>query len=150
MANRTYRYFTGEPLYGFGFGLSYSSFRYDMATLSKSSINAGESVDVHVKVQNTSALAGDEVAELYVRAPEQPGAPRFSLQGFERVHLAAGEAKVVTFQVDARQLSTVDATGHRAVRAGTYTFYAGGSQPRQLTAAAGVTLEVKGSVELPR
>ncbi len=150
MANRTYRYFEGEPLHPFGFGLSYSTFHYEPATVGKSAINAGDPVEVRVKVRNTSAVAGDEVPELYVRAPQQPGAPRLSLQGFERVHLQAGEEKEAVFHLGARQLSTVDAAGHRAVRAGSYTFYVGGSQPKALTTEAGTTLEVKGSVELPR
>jgi len=128
--------------------LSYSSFAYTAATVSNSTINAGEAVDVNVKVRNTSQREGDEVAQLYVRAPQLPGAPRLALEGFERVHLQAGEEKEVRFHLDARQLSTVDAEGHRVVRPGEYTLFVGGAQP--LRDAVGTKLEVKGSVELPR
>jgi len=148
MSNRTYRYFAGEPLYAFGYGLSYSSFAYTAATVSNSTIDAGDAVDVNVKVRNTSQREGDEVAQLYVRAPQLPGAPRLALEGFERVHLQAGEEKEVRFHLDARQLSTVDAEGHRVVRPGEYTLFVGGAQP--LRDAVGTKLEVKGSVELPR
>jgi beta-glucosidase len=150
MANRTYRYFKGDPLYGFGYGLSYSTFVYAPASVSKETLRAGDAMDVAVKVRNTSSREGDEVAELYVRAPQLPGAPRLALEGFERIHLQAGEEKEVHFLLDARALSTVDEAGQRVVHPGRYTLYAGGAQPASFAEEKGTQFEVKGSVELPR
>lgn len=149
MSNRTYRYFTGDPLYAFGYGLSYSSFRYGQSSASSASIKAGEPIEIRAKVLNTSAVPGDEVPQLYLRSPQGDGAPRLSLQGFERIHLAAGEEKQVTFRVDARQMSTVDEQGRRQVRPGTYTVYVGGSQPKSTSSSGETSFVVEGTVELP-
>jgi beta-glucosidase len=91
MKNRTYRYFTGEPLYGFGHGLSYTTFEYSGMKLSNPSLNAGDPLDVEVDVKNTGKRDGDEVAELYISYLKLPGAPLRALRGFTRVHLKAGE-----------------------------------------------------------
>jgi beta-glucosidase len=150
MANRTYRYFRGEPLYPFGFGLSYSTFRYEGPTVPQKCFEAGEIVEVRTRVRNTSAIAGDEVAELFVVPPEDPNSPRLALEGFERVHLGAGEEKDLVFHLDARQMSTVDAHGARAVRAGNYSIFVGGSQPKSPDSQGGVTIEIKGNYALQR
>ena len=78
MKNRTYRYFQGKPLYGFGYGLSYSNFAYSHLKLSPAEVKAGEPLKVEVDVRNTSPVAGDEVAELYVAKDDSPpaGHPR--------------------------------------------------------------------------
>jgi len=149
MSNRTYRYFTGDPLYAFGYGLSYSSFRYGQSSASSSSIKAGESIEIWARVHNTSSVPGDEVAQLYLSSPQGDGAPRLSLQGFERIHLVADEEKEVAFRIDARQMSTVDEHGRRQVRPGTYTVYVGGSQPSSLSSEVGMSFLVEGTVEIP-
>jgi beta-glucosidase len=148
MANRTYRYFHGVPLYGFGFGLSYSTFRYQQPTVARQKIAAGETVEVRAKVRNTSSVAGDEVAELFGLPPEEPGSPRLALEAFERVHLGAGEEKEIVFHLDARQLSTVDVHGARAVRPGNYTVFVGGSQPTDLKPQGGVSFAIAGTSAL--
>jgi beta-glucosidase len=150
MSNRTYRYFTGDSLYAFGYGLSYSTFSYEPARVSAAAIKAGEPIEVCAKVRNTSAIAGDEVAQLYLRTPQDGSAPRLSLQGFERIHLAAGEEKEVIFHVDARQMSTVDERGNRRVQAGNYTFYVGGGQPKDLAIAAKASIAVEGVYAIPK
>ena len=94
MANRTYRYFTGEPLYPFGYGLSYTSFAYGKLHAPEEA-KAGSSVKVAVEVQNTGKRAGEDVVQLYVK---HAGVLR-ELQGFERVPLRAGEKKTVEFTV---------------------------------------------------
>ena len=88
MKNRTYRYFDGQPLYPFGYGLSYSKFTYSNLKLSASELNAGDPLSVEVDIRNTSERAGDEVAELYLHFPKSAGAPIRALRGFTRVHLA--------------------------------------------------------------
>jgi beta-glucosidase len=98
MDGRTYRYFTGDPLYGFGYGLSYSTFQYSEAQGKPTP--AGWEVSVQVK--NAGGPEGDEVAELYVMgAPD--GAIR-TLRGFQRVHLRAGESKEVKFTLNGEDL----------------------------------------------
>jgi beta-glucosidase len=129
MEGRTYRYFREKPLYGFGYGLSYSKFAYKNLRLSSQKLNAGASLHVTVDVENTSAIAGDEVAELYITPPAAPGSPNQWLAGFKRVHLDPHQVGRVAFDVDARGLSLVDAQGQRAVTAGEYTIFVGGAQP---------------------
>lgn len=152
MANRTYRYFKGKPLFAFGDGLSYTTFSYSNLKLSKQKLRAGETLTVESDVKNTGSIAGDEVAELYVLPPQTPIAPRLALAGFERLHLDAGESKHVTFHLNPRTLSQVDAKGNRAVVPGQYRIALGGSQPDG-DAAAGVQTEdfsITGSQQIPR
>jgi beta-glucosidase len=129
MKNRTYRYFNGPVLYPFGYGLSYAKFRYTGLRLSSASIAAGAGVTASVTIQNTSAIAGDEAAELYVQAPGAEAGVHPFLAGFVRVHLEAGERKLVSIPLTARELSRVDETGDRWVKAGKYSINVGGGQP---------------------
>lgn len=129
MAGRTYRYFTGEPLYPFGYGLSYTSFAYRNLRL-PGEAQAGAPVAVSVEVQNTGQAAGDEVVELYVKhISAAVPAPLISLEGFTRVSLQPGQSRVVNFTLAPRQLSTVQAGGVRVVEPGTLVISAGGAQP---------------------
>ncbi len=131
MANRTYRYFTGKTLYGFGYGLSYSHFRFSNLQLSSSSLKAGDPLFVTAEITNTSKIAGDEVTELYVEYPQAnaDGAPLRALAGFARVYIEPGATKPVHFTLDARRLSHVRVDGTRVVSAGNYSVFVGGSQP---------------------
>jgi beta-glucosidase len=149
MKNRTYRYFTGKPLWGFGYGLSYSSFKYGPVQLSSSSVAAGQSVTATVTVTNTSSVAGDEVVEAYLKTPQVDG-PLRSLVGFKRVHLGAGESRVVPLEISARSLSSVDAQGERSVLAGGYSLAVGGAQPAEAAGKSEVTFSVTGSVKLAK
>jgi len=146
MANRTYRYFKGAPLYGFGYGLSYTSFAYSNLHAAKA-LKAGETLKVEADVKNTGASAGDEVAELYLTPPHTDVSPNLALAGFNRVHLAPGETKHVVFELDPRTLSQVDDKGIRAVRPGTYTIHVGGSQPGPN--APSLQVNITGTQELP-
>ena len=139
MKNRTYRYFEGQPLYPFGYGLSYSKFAYSDLKLSATSLKAGDSLSVEADVKNASEREGDEVVQLYLRFPKSPGAPLRALRGMTRVHLAAGETKQVQFALDARDLSEVNPNGDRSVAAGSHRLYVGGGQPG--TDAPGVEAE---------
>ncbi|HXR93665.1 MAG TPA: glycoside hydrolase family 3 C-terminal domain-containing protein, partial [Steroidobacteraceae bacterium] len=98
MQGRTYRYFEGEPLYPFGYGLSYTSFRYSGLTLDHSSIARNGTLNATVHVKNVGGRAGDEVVQLYVRPPDtRYPRPRKELRGFHRISLAAGEEQEVSF-----------------------------------------------------
>jgi beta-glucosidase len=152
MANRTYRYFKGKPLFNFGDGLSYTAFEYSQLKLSSGKLHAGATLTAEADVKNTGAAAGDEVAELYLTPPKTEVSPKLALQGFERVHLNAGETKHVVFHLDSRELSEVDDKGGRAVVPGQYRISLGGSQPEG-DAADGVRsaeFSVVGTKEIPR
>lgn len=129
MAGRTYRYFEGEPLYPFGYGLSYTTFEYGRPRLSARRVAAGEPLTVSVDVTNTGDRDGDEVVELYLSHLRMPGAPVRSLARFARVSLAAGGTQTVTFTLDDRALSTVGADGVRRVAPGRVNLWIGGGQP---------------------
>jgi beta-glucosidase len=93
MKGRTYRYFKGEPLYPFGFGLSYSTFEYSGLLAGRTAKGA----EIRATVKNTSARDGDEVVQLYLGGGPEDGAPIRSLRGFQRIHLRAGESRELTF-----------------------------------------------------
>jgi beta-glucosidase len=155
MKNRTYRYFTGKPLYGFGYGLSYTKFSYSHVKLSSETVHAGDTLTVEADVRNTGKLAGDEVAELYLQAPREGNSglsANLQLEGFARVRLAPGAVKHVTFKLTPRELSEVDDKGIRSVQAGSYTISVGGSQPKDALAPEppqSATFTIVGTQELP-
>ena len=149
MKNRTYRYFTGEPLYGFGHGLSYTTFEYSGMKLSNASLNAGDPLDVEVDVKNTGKSDGDEVAELYVTFPKLPGVPLRALRGFTRVHLKAGEQQHVKLTLSPRDLSHVNEAGDRLVSTGDYVITVGGGQPGTGAPHAESHLMIQGEQKLP-
>ena len=141
MAGRTYRYFTGEPLFPFGFGLSYTTFAYhNLRVLSKPV--TGQPVQVSVEVQNTGTRAGDEVVQLYVRHPVATGrVARHALAGFRRISLAPGARQTVQLTLLPRQLSRLDAQAHRAERPELVQVFVGGGQPLPAAVAAGRVLQ---------
>jgi beta-glucosidase len=149
MKGRTYRYYAGKPLWGFGYGLSYSTFKHGALKLSSTSVAAGDGLNVTVTVTNTSARAGDEVVEAYLKTPQESG-PIHSLVGFERVTLKPGESKDVSIALTARALSSVDDQGQRAVLPGTYRLSVGPSQPGESATAQETTFSVSGTVALPK
>jgi beta-glucosidase len=130
MENRTYRYFRGEPLYPFGYGLSYTRFEYSGLRLSSDRLAADGSLEVTLDVRNVGDRDGDEVVQLYVRdvEPRHP-APIRALRGFERVHLRKGERKPVRFTlVPARDLAYYDEEKTAfAVEPGTFEVEVGAS-----------------------
>ncbi len=148
MKNRTYRYYTGTPLWGFGYGLSYTTFAYGPVRVEKE-LRAGEPLRATVNVRNTGPVAGDEVVEAFVKTP-QKGGPIHSLAGFERVRLEPGEARDVTLTLDPRALSSVDQEGDRAVLAGVYRLSVGSAQPGETAQKSEAEFTVRGTAALPR
>lgn len=129
MKGRTYRFFQGEALFPFGYGLSYTTFAYGKLKV-PAQTQAGEGVEVAVDVRNTGRLAGEEVVQVYVRTPDRSGnAPIRSLEGFTRAALRPGEKRTVHFSLTPRQLSTITANGGHRVEPGVYEISVGGKQP---------------------
>jgi beta-glucosidase len=129
MKGRTYRYIETEPLYPFGFGLSYTSFAYSDLTLSESALQTGKCLTASVKVTNTGNTDANEVAELYVRAENVPGAPHFQLKGFTNVFIKKGETVTVSFELAPQSFALVNDEGQLVENPGSYTVFIGGSQP---------------------
>jgi len=155
MEGRTYRYFREEPLYPFGYGLSYTSFEYSNLQHPEKII-AGEDLIVSVEVTNTGEHDGDEVVQIYI-TDEKASTPRpvRSLCGFERVHLKQGERKRIDFTITARQLSMINDKDLRVIEPGWFTLSAGGGQPAEGKYNAGESpqvltgrFKVRGSLQL--
>jgi beta-glucosidase len=149
MKGRTYRYFAGEPLWPFGYGLSYTTFRYSALTVPTGPINAGDPLNVAVTVTNTGKLAGDEVVQLYLKFPGVAGAPNLALRGFRRVHLTPGSSRNIEFTLNARDLSMVTEAGDIIVAEGTYTVSVGGGQPKSEAPSISGNFAVRGQTVLP-
>jgi beta-glucosidase len=101
---RTYRYFTGEALYPFGYGLSYSKFEIGKVSLNKKNLCGSDSLLLSVDIKNTGKVDGEEVVQLYVKGMVDKGAIK-SLKGFERVQLKAGKKKTIVFTINGDTLS---------------------------------------------
>ncbi|TFW16666.1 glycoside hydrolase family 3 protein [Duganella callida] len=133
MKGRTYRYYTGTPVYPFGAGLSYTSFAYAPLRVAPVDGAPENGVIVTTEISNTGAREGDEVAQLYLTPPALEGAPRLALRGFQRVTLKAGERRQISFRLSPRDLSFVTRDGVRQLTPGQYQLSVGSGQP-----AAGV------------
>ncbi len=130
MAQRTYRYYGGEPLYPFGFGLGYADIRLDGAAMDE------DGAAVVARVRNCSDRAGAEVVQVYARDLRSPFAPRNPvLCGFERVALAPGESREVRVALDKNARTVVNDEGERVPGSGQWAFYCGFSQPDARSAA---------------
>ncbi|HEX2623381.1 MAG TPA: fibronectin type III-like domain-contianing protein, partial [Phototrophicaceae bacterium] len=130
MTNRTYRYFTGDPLYKFGYGLSYTSFAYRDLQITPAQAVSGETITVQVEVENTGSRSGDEVVQLYVQDVEASlPVPQLQLQGFTRIRLNPGEKQTVQFTLMPEQLSFADDNGQWVLEPGVFNLWVGGQQP---------------------
>jgi beta-glucosidase len=149
MANRTYRYFKGAPLYPFGYGLSYSKYEYGKVTLSTAKLKAGQPLTVDAEVKNTGSRDGDEVVQLYLTYPKVPGAPLRALCGFQRVHIPAGSTQTVHLTIEPRSLSHVNESGDRLITAGSYSLAVGGGQPGTGVPVVESAFTINGEEHLP-
>jgi beta-glucosidase len=154
MAKRTYRYFDGEALYPFGYGLSYTAFAYSQPRVDNASVPASGVATVSVDVANTGAMAGDEIVQLYLTHPGVAGAPLRALKGFRRVHLTQGQKTTVSFMLRDRDLSIVDEAGKHRIVPGKVDVWVGGGQPvapagLPKTAGAQTQFTIIGEATLP-
>ena len=130
MDNRTYKFFREDPLYPFGYGLSYAKFTFSGLTLDRDSVKAGETIKATVTVKNVSDRAGDEVAEFYIRDLEaSTRVPRHKLCAFERVSLGAGESTTVTVDITPDAMALIDEDGCKVIEPGKFMLSAGATQP---------------------
>jgi len=130
MKGRTYRYFRGTPVYPFGFGLSYTKFRYSNLHRPAAPVRASDTVHISADVENVGAVAGEESIQLYVkRRAGGDWSPLRSLAGFRHIILKPGEKKKVEFALEPRQLSFLDDQNRRVVEGGEIQVSVGGIQP---------------------
>jgi beta-glucosidase len=153
MQGRTYRWFKGDAEFPFGHGLGYTRFTYAQARLDRNRVRAGQAAKLSVLLKNEGPREAAEVVQVYA---QRPGAlaPQRTLVAFRRVVLRAGEARRVSFDVNAKAMSVVQADGRRVVEAGPASLWVGGGQP--LPAVTGVRaaghmlkLQITGRAELP-
>ncbi len=125
---RTYRYFKGEPLYPFGYGLSYTTFQYEDATLSKDNIAKNENLSLNIALKNTGTSDGDEVVQVYVRNLQDLNGPLKSLRAFKRVNVKAGDTEQVKIDLPSTVFEFFDEqTATMTIKSGTYEVLYGSS-----------------------
>jgi len=130
MEGRTYRFMKDEPFMPFGFGLSYTTFEYSNISLSKAKIKVGETLPVSAKVTNTGSMKAEEVVQMYLSDLEASvRVPLYSLKGFQRIKLAPGESKTITFDIKPTMLEIFDDKGNVFIEQGEFKVYIGGSSP---------------------
>ncbi len=129
MKGRTYRFMKKKPLYRFGYGLSYTTFKYTKLKV--------KGLKVSVDVRNTGKRDGDEVVQVYLTSnPAKVPTPNRQLVGFKRVHVKAGKTKTVSFSIKRKQLAAYDSKGTPFVATGDYGISVGGGQPDDATSGA--------------
>ncbi len=132
MKGRTYRYLQQEPLYPFGFGLSYTTFKYNKIKLSKDSMKAGETVDLLVNIQNAGKMNGDEVVQVYIKNRLDKDGPIKSLRAFKRVNIQAGSSSGICISLPSKAFeSYYEDTQRMEVRPGKYLIFVGSSSQKK-------------------
>ena len=147
MQGRTYRYFSGKPVYPFGYGLSYTRFAYGPLHIVWQGKGGG--ITVETEVTNAGTCSGDEVAQVYLDFPKAPGVPKIALRGFSRVSLAPGATRKLRFELSPRDLGSVTPDGAIRVVAGQYRLFVGGGQPDSGLPGSSGHFAIKAAIALP-
>jgi len=138
LKGRTYRYLDKEPLFPFGFGLSYTSFEFGPIILDKDKIRKGQSVNAQLRVRNSGAYAAEEVVQIYVSDLEASvDVPLHSLKGFQRIPLQPGESQSVTFTISPEMMELINNDGESVLEKGTFKIQIGGTSPSGRNKALG-------------
>jgi beta-glucosidase len=146
MIGRTYRYMEKEPLYPFGFGLSYTKFAYSNLKLSADKIKKGEPIKASFTVTNTGQLTGDEVVQLYITDIQASfRVPISSLKGIRNISLEPGKSQDITFDITPEMMSSVDETGKSILEKGDIQLTIGGASPGQRSMELGSAEFLKGT-----
>ena len=141
MKNRTYRYMQYIPMYPFGFGLSYSQFKYSDLNFSDDVFHIGKSLKVSFEVSNISDKEAEEVIQMYITQPESDYiSPKFTLKQFKRVFLRPGEKKIISFSLRTKMLESFDINGKSKIEKGTYKITVGNSSPGNRSKQLGANL----------
>ena len=149
LSNRTYRYLDKEPLFPFGYGLSYTGFSYSAPQLSSKQISSGESIDLTVTITNTGDYKGAEVVQLYLSdEAASVDVPHQALKGFQRVELWPGASKEITFTITPKMMEMINEDGDGVIEAGGFTVYVGGSSPSSRLEKLGNIPMVEASFEV--
>jgi beta-glucosidase len=149
MEGRTYKYMKEEPLYPFGFGLSYTSFEYEKLELGSDLVSQGDSLRVTVSIKNTGDRAGEEVVQMYLTDLEASSrTPRYSLRGFKRVSLEPGESKTIQFKIRPEYLMHVTEEGEEIYEPGKFRVTLSGSAPLERSKDLGMPDPVSADFEL--
>jgi beta-glucosidase len=126
MAGRTYRYFKGKPLFPFGYGMSYTDFKWSKPRVDKKIIAANDSVKVSLKLSNKGRYDGDVVAQVYVRKEQlEPDQPLRSLKAYKKIHLNKGESSDVSFTLKSKDFEQINSEGKSKLVPGKYWIYIG-------------------------
>jgi beta-glucosidase len=149
MQGRTYRYMREKPLYPFGFGLSYTQFRFDSLRLSREVITADEDIDALVTLTNTGARDADEVVQVYIikdeRGEEEPAA---SLRAFKRVFVPAGASVPLAFKLPASAFESITSTGESVLVPGAYTVLVSDAAPMPVAREKGAAAPVRAAIRV--
>jgi beta-glucosidase len=149
MAGRTYRYMEKEPLFPFGFGLSYTRFRFDSIRLSGRTLASGGKIKAQVSVTNMGKAAGEEVVQIYIAKEQRtPGDPVCSLKAFRRVRIGALKQATVEIELPDTAFHTVDAAGEHILAPGVYVVTAAEAAPTDRAAALGAAKPVSAKVRV--
>lgn len=149
MQGRTYRYMQEEPMYPFGFGLSYTAFEFDQMTITSDAIAADATLEVEATIKNTGEHSGEEVLQLYVSAVDrEEDDPIFAMKAFQRIQLEPGESTRITFSVPAKELQLYNAAGEAALRSGKYRAILSNGAPTQRNQELGANAPLEQSFEI--
>lgn len=146
MKGRTYRYMKAEPMFPFGFGLSYTTFTYSSLKLSGTAVEKNQSVEAELTVGNAGKVASDEVVQLYLtHLPGGENVPLYSLKGFKRIHLAAGASQKIKFEITPDMMKEVNEDGKSVLNNGEIKVSIGGSLPSSRSQELGAAKPVEAS-----
>ena len=139
MEGRTYKYMDAEPMYPFGFGLSYTDFSYSDIKISNDRIRKGKSLNASITVTNSGETKAEEVVQLYVSDLQASvRAPKYQLFGVKRVELEPGASEEISFEITPQMMELVNKEGERVLESGKFKIYIGGSSPGKRSTELGI------------